>query len=132
MKNIILTISLAFVSCLGLFLALIQFYANSDEISRPLYGSIEYLITSILIFIFLYSLDEKISVVLKWTNFLFILAFTLWGLLLALISFYASPTEQNELLASILFVVSAIVSSSAMLFLFSKPISGKIIAHDNR
>ena len=120
MKNTLLTILLALIAFIGLSLALMQLYANPDEISRPLYGSIEYLATSIFIFSFLYNLDENTSVVLKWINISFVSAFAVWGLLLVLICLYASPTEQNEPLASVLFLTSMMISSSGIFFLVRK------------
>ena len=120
MKNTVLTILLALIAFIGVALALMQMYASTDSTSRPLYGSMEYFATSVFIFSFLYNLDENTSIILKWINIMLSSAFAGWGLILALICLYASPTQQSEPLASVLFLSSMMIASSGIFFLMSK------------
>jgi len=120
LKNTVLTTLLALITFIGFTLTLMQMYASTDDIPRPLYGSIEYLATSIFVFSFLYNLDKNTSIVLRWINILLSSAFAVWGFLLALICLYTSPTEQSEPLASALFASSMMISSSGIFFLVSK------------
>jgi len=121
MKNTLLTALVAFVVFIGSTLALMQMYASSDGISRPLYGSIEYLATSVFVFSFLYNFDQATSTILKWINILLSSIFAVWGFLLSLICLYASPVENQSFpLASALFLSSTMVASSGIFFMARK------------
>jgi hypothetical protein len=121
MKNTLLTILVAFVGFLGATLGLMQMYASSDGIPRPLYGGTEFLATSIFIFSFLYNFDHAASTILKWINILLSSGFAVWGFLLSLICLYASPVENQSFpLASVLFLSSTMIAGSGIFFMARK------------
>ena len=121
MKNSILAVLVGLVGFMGAALSLMQMYASSDGIPHPLYGSIEYLATSVFVFSFLYNFDHATSTILKWINILLSSGFAVWGFLLSLICLYASPVENQSFpLASVLFLSSTMVAGSGIFFMARK------------
>lgn len=112
MRNTIELIKLLIVYHLGLVFTLIVLYASPDEQSHPFEGSFFFLGSAIFIFFSYWNLSfaDEAGRMIKVTYILFaILAFSA-GLILAMISLFASPNDIPDKQAALVFLIASIVT----------------------
>ena len=114
-KDIFITIIVFFVGFMGYSFCIMQIYSSPDGNSYPFNASLIYLGTATFIFVFLLTLKEDISKIMKWINILLVLVFGISSILYALICLYALPNEDGmDPLASAVFVVSGMLSFASI------------------
>ena len=127
-KDIFITIIVLIVGFMGYSFCIMQIYSSPDGNSYPFNASLIYLGTATFIFVFLLTLKEDISKIMKWINILLVLVFGISSILYALICLYALPHEDGmDPLASAVFVVSGMISF-ASIFLIGRFV--KIVTKD--
>lgn len=112
MRNTIELIKLFIVYHLGLVFTLMVLYASPDEQSHLFEGSFFFLGSAIFIFFSYWNLSfaDEAGLMIKVTYILFaILAFSA-GLILAMISLFASPNDIPDIQAAFVFLTASIVT----------------------
>ena len=126
MKNNILTASIILISIIALILSLIQVYAPPKDIPLIVLGSYYYLGSSIILFILTLLIKTPIKSSLQWINSLTLLFYALFGVLLSLISLYASPNNIAETYGASLFFLASMISGSSIFYLKQEEVTQKI------
>lgn len=95
---------------LGIYLSIQFFYSEEPNL---FYGAFSYLIAGALFFVSTF-LFKNISSNIRLMNSVMITLYMLHGILMALICFYASPTDHFELTVSLYFFLGAMLAGSTL------------------